>query len=572
MKNPQPSMLQQATQACHRAFYVAGFFSLFINMLMLAIPLHMLQVYDRVLPSRSTNTLIYLTAIAIAALLVLAFLDMARSRILVNSGIWFDHVMSPAAFAKSPDEILKGRSYGPQALRDIATVKQFISGAGIIALFDAPWAPIYLIAVFMLHPLLGVIALVGAMLLFALAILNEMVTREPLKSANAEGIASQRFVESCLRNAEAIQAMGMMSYLVNHWTKKNEPVLGFHAVASNRSSIIMSASKFLRLSLQILMLAAGAMLVIHDVLTAGAMIAASILMARALAPVEQSIAVWKQFQTTQESYGHLKQHFSEDTPRTSGITLPRPKGAVSLENVSLYLPNIEKPIINQVSFKIEPGQLVAVIGPSGAGKTTLARLLVGALKPSMGHVRLDGAEVYDWDRNDFGQYVGYLPQDVELFPGTVTDNIARMNHINDEAVLAAAQIAGIHEIVLRLRQGYSTPIGENHSSSLSGGQRQRIALARALYNAPSLIILDEPNSNLDAEGEEALLRALLHMREKGATQVIVSHRSALIKHVDQIILMNEGKVQLMGERDSVLASLEKLAQSRLQSSSLQGHA
>lgn len=572
MENPRASILQQATTACYRALYVAGIFSLFINVLMLVIPLHMLQVYDRVLSSRSFDTLMYLTAIAVIALLVLAFLDMARSRILVNSSIWFDHIMSPAAFAKSPDEILRGRSYGPQALRDIATVKQFISGTGIIALFDTPWVPVYLVVIFILHPILGFIALTGAILLFSLAILNEVVTRQPLKNANAEGIASQRFVESSLRNAEAIQAMGMMSYLVKHWSKKNEPVLELHATASNRASIILSISKFLRLSLQILILATGAMLVIHDVLTSGAMIAASILLARALAPVEQSIGVWKQFQATREAYRRLKQHFSEEILRSSGITLPRPRGALSLEDVSFYLPQVEKPIINHVSFNIEPGKLVALIGPSGAGKTTLARLIVGALKGSTGHIRLDGADVYNWDRDDFGQYVGYVPQDVELFPGSVTDNIARMNHVDDKDVLAAAQLAGIHEIILQLRQGYSTLIGDSSFFSLSGGQRQRIALARALYNEPSLIILDEPNANLDAEGEEALLQSLLQMRKKGATQIIISHRSSFIKHVDQIILLNEGKIQLMGNRDEVLSGLEKLAQSRMQSSSLQGNA
>jgi PrtD family type I secretion system ABC transporter len=571
MANPKTSVLQQATVACYRALYVAGIFSFFINILMLVIPLHMLQVYDRVLPSRSVDTLIYLTVIAVIALLVLAFLDMARSRILGNCSTWFDHIMSPAAFAKSPDEILKGRSYGAQALRDIATVKQFISGAGMVALFDTPWAPIYLIAIFLLHPMLGLIALGGAILLFSLAILNEVATREPLKSATAVSIASQRFVELSLRNAEAIQSMGMISYIVKHWVKKNAPALEFHTMVSNRASIILSLSKFLRLSLQVLILAAGALLVTQDILTSGAMIASSILLARALAPVEQSIGIWKQFQATREAFKRLKQHFSEEVPRMSGITLPRPRGALTLEDVSFYLPQVEKPVINHVSFKIEPGKLIALIGPSGAGKTTLARLIVGAIKCSTGHVRLDGAEGYNWDREDFGQYIGYLPQDVELFPGTVTENIARMNHVNDEAVLAAAQLAGIHEIILRLRQGYNTPIEDENFSFLSGGQRQRIALARALYNEPSLIVLDEPNANLDREGEEALLLSLLKMREKGATQIIISHRSSLIKHVDQIILMKEGKIQLMGERDFVLSTLEKLAQSRAQSSSLQGN-
>ena len=486
-------------QACHKALYVAGFFSFFINILMLTTSLYMLQVYDRVLASRSYDTLIYLTLAAVIALAALTLLDIARSRVLVHVSYWLDNALSPAALAKGPDQILQGYAYGPQALRDIATVRQFIAGAGIFSLFDAPWVPIYLFVIFILSPALGFLATFGAIILFVLALINEIMTRKFLNEANSRAMSAQYYVDTSLRNAESIQAMGMMPNIIQHWETQNAPVLQLQTIASNRAAIILAISKFMRLSLQIFMLGIGAYLVINNQLTGGAMIAGSILLSRALAPVEQAISVWKQILAARQAYHRLQQHFSATTRHTSNISLPAPKGIVTLENVTYHLSRTEKPILANISLQIDAGEMIAIIGPSGAGKSTLARLIVGALKATSGDVRLDGADVYTWERHDFGRYTGYLPQDIELFTGTVKDNIARMGIIEDEAVISAAQIAEVHNLILHLPKGYDTHIG-NSSYVLSGGQRQRIALARAIYHFPRLLVLDEPNSNLDKNG------------------------------------------------------------------------
>ncbi|OGT52193.1 MAG: hypothetical protein A3E84_02515 [Gammaproteobacteria bacterium RIFCSPHIGHO2_12_FULL_42_13] len=559
MSDIDASFLRKIMQACHKALYVAGFFSCFINILMLTTSLYMLQVYDRVLASRSFDTLIYLTLAAIIALVALTLLDIARSRVLVHVSYWLDNALSPTALAKSADQLLQGYAYGPQALRDIATIRQFVAGAGIFSLFDAPWVPIYLFVIFMLSPLLGLLATLGAVILFILAILNERMTRKLLNEATIRAMGAQYYIDASLRNAEIIQAMGMMKNIIQHWESQNGPVLQLQTIASNRAAIILAISKFMRLTLQIFMLGVGAYLVIENQLTGGAMIAGSILLSRALAPVEQAISVWKQLLAARQAYYRLQQHFSATTRYVSNITLPPPQGTVTLENVMYHLSRADKPILSNISLQIKAGEVIAVIGPSGAGKSTLARLIVGALKTTSGDVRLDGADVYTWDRNDFGRYTGYLPQDIELFTGTVKDNIARMGVIEDEAVVTAAQIAGVHNMILHLPKGYDTYIG-NNSYILSGGQRQRIALARAIYHFPRLLVLDEPNSNLDSEGEESLLHAILAMRAKGTTQIIIAHHPSIIKQVDKIIFLVEGQIKMIGPRDQVLEKLQQITQ------------
>lgn len=564
MNNKDNTFLRKITLACRNALYVVGVFSFFINILMLTTSIYMLQVYDRVLASRSIDTLIYLTLAALVALMTLALLDIARSRVLVHVSHWLDNVLSPEALQRSADEILRGHRYGAQSLRDIATLRQFISGSGIFSLFDAPWVPIYLLAILYLSPSLCLLATVGAIALFALGVVNEVLTRHMLAEANAKAIAAQYYVDASLRNAEVIQAMGMMPNIIEHWDSKNAAVLHLQAVASNRAGAILAVTKFLRLALQILMLALGAYLVIHNELTGGGMIAGTILLSRALAPVEQGIGVWKQMLAARLAYHRLQKHFASPGRPESKIKLPTPKGALTIDNIMYQLVNTDHPILSHISMQVSPGEMIAVIGPSGAGKSTLARLITGALKATGGDIRLDGVDVYAWERSDFGRHVGYVPQDIELFSGTVKDNIARMGVIDDAAVIAAAQLAEVHDVILKLPKGYDTRIGSD-SFVLSGGQRQRIALARAIYKMPALLVLDEPNSNLDSEGEHALLRTLQTMRKHGTTQIIISHKPSIVKHVDRILFIIDGKIKLSGPREQVLAELQQLSEKGKQS-------
>jgi ATP-binding cassette, subfamily C, type I secretion system permease/ATPase len=557
-------LLEQAVLASRRAFYIVALFSFFVNILMLTTPIYMLQLFDRVLASQSYETLIFLTAIAVTALLVLGLVDIARSRVLIKVSQWLDNYLSPTALAQSADQILSGSQYSQQSLRDIATIRQFLSGPGIFAIFDAPWVPIYLLVIFFMHPLLGVLATIGAVILFVLAVLNEMQTRAPLAEANFQAIQTQQHIDTTMRNAEAIQAMGMMPNIVKAWFRDNEKVLNLQALASRRAGVILAASKFARFTLQLGILGAGAILVIDNVITPGAMIAASILMARALAPVEQAISTWKSLVAARESYRRLQGYFGQQKPRTAGIKLPAPKGVLTLDSVYFVPKTSSRPIINRVSLRIEPGEIIALIGPSGAGKSTLARLMVGALQANAGSVRLDGADVYSWDREDFGKYVGYLPQDVELFTGTVRENIARLSdNIDDEAVIDAAQLAGVHELILHFPDGYNTFISGG-GYVLSGGQRQRIALARALYNKPRLIILDEPNSNLDHEGDHALAVAVTHMKRQGSAIVVISHRPSIVQTADRVVVLNDGQIQMAGSKDEVLAKLKQIAAEKSQ--------
>lgn len=558
MKSTESGFLRNIAHACRNAVYVVGVFSFFINLLMLTTAIYMLQVYDRVLASRSYDTLIYLTLAAIVALMALALLDAARARVLVQVSYWLDNALSPAALEKSPDEMIKGHSYGPQSIRDIGTIRQFVAGSGIFTLFDAMWVPIYLVAILYLSPWLFLLATLGAIALFALAILNEIITRRLLTEANIKAITAQGYIDASLRNAEAIQAMGMMPNIIQHWESKNSDVLHAQTIASNRSSAVLAFSKFMRMALQILMLGVGAYLVIDNRLTGGGMIAGTILLGRALAPVEQAIGVWKQWLASRQAYHRLQRHFNIPSRQQTEIKLPVPKGNLILDKVHYRPQQKDALILSNLSMRINPGEMVALIGPSGAGKSTLARLIVGAIQATSGEIRLDGVDVYAWERTDFGKHVGYLPQDVELFPGTIKDNIARMGKIDDEAIIAAAKQADVHDLILRLPQGYDTKIG-GQSYVLSGGQRQRIALARAFYQSPKFIVLDEPNANLDQEGEESLLQSLLQLQSQNVTQIIISHKSALIKHVNRIIFMLDGTIKLDGPRDQVLADIQRVA-------------
>lgn len=557
MIGKKPSKLKLAFIACRRSFIYVGIFSCLINLLMLTIPIYMLQIFDRVLASRSYETLIFLTIMAMLALSVSSLLDIARSKILIRVSHWMDNTLSPFALSRSADTLLQGSGYGRQSLRDIAVLRTFLSGSGIFSLFDAPWAPIYLFVIFLLHPILGLLSTVGGVVLFLIALYNELSTRTPLGIANAQNIKTQQRIDSTLNNAEAIQAMGMLPNIVKKWFGENEIVLRLQSMASDRSAFLLSAAKFFRMVLQLGVLGVGAYLVIKEQLSPGGMIAASILMARALAPVEQAIGTWKQWVGVRQSYARLKEYMSKEDLRGESISLPKPKGEVMIENVT-YIPHgSNNPILRGLNFGLQAGETMVVIGPSGAGKSTLARVMLGIWRCNYGCVRLDGADVYTWDREEFGHHVGYLPQDVDLFTGTVKENICRMGEGPDAAIVEAAQMAGAHDMILHLAGGYESMID---GFSLSGGQRQRIALARAFYGDVKFVVLDEPNSSLDDEGDRALLHTLQAARERKITVVLITHRPSVIQYADTILVLNQGRVQTIGPRDEVIDQLRMAAQ------------
>lgn len=555
--NTQGSTTKEALKACRGAFGFAALFSLFVNLLMLTVPIYMLQVFDRVLTSRSQDTLIFLTLIAIGALAAFGLLDIARSRILVHIGTWLDQKLSPKALALSADDVLRGGQYAPQSLRDITNLRQFVGSTAIFSLFDAPWTPLYLIVIFLFHVWLGVIATVGAIVLFMLALLNELMTNEPLAKANSAFINNQQQFDSALRNAEAIQAMGMLPAIIQRWSVSNNIILKLQAVASRRSGLVLSISKFIRMTLQLSILGWGAYFVITDQITPGAMIAASIITARALAPIEQIIGTWKQFIGARSSYHRLEEYLAQDLCRGESIELPKPQGLVTVENLSYLAPGTNRAVLQGINFAIAPGEILAIVGPSGAGKSTLARLMLGIWKPISGTARLDGADVFTWNRSQFGQVVGYLPQDVDLFSGSIRDNIARLTETTDDKIIKAAQLAGAHQLILHMPDGYDTNLD---GYALSGGQRQRIALARAFYGDPSLIVLDEPNSSLDNDGDIALIRAIAAAKNNKQTVVVISHRPNLVQLADRILVLQEGKMEMLGPRDDVLNQLKANAQ------------
>ena len=530
----------------------AGTFSLAINLLYLAGPLYMLQVYDRVVPSSSETTLVMMTLALLMAYLALAGLDAMRARILTRASVKLDRKIAAAVVTASIDQPIGGAR--SQYLRDFDSFRQFVSGAGIHALLDLPWAPVYIAVIFMLHWSLGAFALGCGVLLVLMALANEWLVGKPLKGANAAAARNYAFTEMSLRNAEAIRAMGMTSGLLARWGSERDQMLGHQVIASDRAGAIQSAIKFLRLSMQSVILGLGAYLVIEHMVTAGTMFAASLLLGRALQPVEQVVGSWRGIVAVRGSLRRLHQLFAVITGQRPSLALPKPDGRLSVEGVSYVAPGSPRPLLRNVSFQIEAGEILGIIGPSGAGKSTLARHLVGVLAPTAGTVRLDGADVAAWSRNGLGAHVGYLPQDVELFADTVACNINRFQPGDDPAVLEAARLAGVHELVLRLSNGYETMVGEG-GAVLSGGIRQRIGLARAVYASPSLVVLDEPSSNLDADGDVALADCLIELKSKGTTVVLISHRPASIVAADKLLLLKDGAVELFGPRLDVLAKL-----------------
>lgn len=540
----------------------AAAFSLAINLLFLAGPLYMLQVYDRVVPSSSETTLVMLTLALLMAYLTLAGLDAMRAHVLTRASVRLDRTIAARVVTASIDRPMATGSARSQYLRDFDAFRQFVSGAGIHALFDLPWAPIYIAVIFLLHWTMGVFSLACGVLLLMMALANEWLVGTPLSGANAAAARNYSFTEMSLRNTEAIRAMGMTAGLLQRWGHDRTQMLGRQVVASDRAAAIQGAIKFLRLSMQSVILGLGAYLVIERSVTAGSMFAASLLLGRALQPVEQIVGAWRGIVAVRGSLRRLHELFGAAAAPESSVSLPKPTGRLSVEGLSFVAPGSTRPLLRNVSFELAAGEVLGVIGPSGAGKSTLARHLVGVLAPSAGVVRLDGADVTAWARNGLGQHVGYLPQDIELFSDTVAANINRFQPGDDAATLEAARMAGVHELILRLREGYDTAVGEG-GATLSGGYRQRIALARAVYGTPSLVVLDEPSSNLDADGDAALADCLLELKKKGVTVVLISHRPSSIVAADKLLLLKDGAVELFGPRPDVLARLAPRPVNRL---------
>jgi ATP-binding cassette subfamily C protein len=556
MANPkQFSELRRALGACRGYFWAVGLFSAAINVLYLASPLYMLQVYDRVVSSASVPTLLMLTVALLIALGAMAALDGVRARILIRAGLRLDRLLSGrvmAALVKQTNAVPgAGRS---QALRDFDGFRQFITGNSLYTLCDAPWAPIYIAVIALLHPLLGLLALGCALILLALALVNERLVSAMLVEAGAAGSRSYAFAETSLRNSHVIEAMGMLGGLVERWRRDRNWMLIAQAKASERGAALSSLVRFLRLSMQSLMLGAGAFLVIERDVTSGVMFAGMILLARALMPIEQAVGTWRQFVGARAAYRRVEALLGANPPAPAPITLPRPKGALAAQGATLYLPGLARPILRDINFAIQPGETLGIIGPSGAGKSTLARLITGIHGPSAGVVRLDGANVAQWDREDFGHHVGYLPQEIELFSDSVAANIARFGAGKDADIVKAALKAGVHEMILALPQGYETQIGDG-GVNLSGGHRQRIALARALYGDPALVVADEPSSNLDMEGDVALAKCLGKLKEEGRTVVVISHRHVNLGTVDKILCLHTGAVAMFGPSREVMAKL-----------------
>lgn len=554
--------IMQALWGFRKAFRSVGVFSMIVNLLMLAPSLYMLQVYDRVLTSRNSYTLLMLSLIVVGVYIFMAALEWVRSQVVIRVGSRLDLHMNRRVYTAAFEQNLKnGRGNAGQALNDLTTIRQFVTGQALFAFFDAPWAPVYLFVIFMFDVWLGVFALIGTLILLGLAVINQVVTKKPLAEANSLAVASTMQATNTLRNAEVIEAMGMLPNLQSRWYRGHEEFLKAQNEASEKAAIINSYTRFFRLTLQSLVLGLGALLVLEGRITAGMMIAGSILLGRALAPVEQLIGVWRQWSGVRSAHERLVQLLEANPQREPGMSLPAPKGHVSVEAATAGAPGARVPILRNVTFAFEPGEVVGIIGPSGSGKSTLARLLVGVWPTMAGKVRLDGADIYQWNKEELGPHIGYLPQDVELFAGSISENIARFGSLDPVRVIEAARMAGVHEMILQFPQGYDTQIGEG-GSALSGGQRQRIALARALYGNPALVVLDEPNSNLDETGEEALRGAILKLRESGRSVVLITHRTSIIAVTTRLLVLRDGVVHTYGPTNQVLAALAQANQQR----------
>ncbi|MDB5451387.1 MAG: rsaD [Phenylobacterium sp.] len=563
LANQPDNVLTRALGEGKRPFAVAAAFSFFSNVLYLALPLYTYQVYGRVLVSQSISTLIWLTAVTLFVFAVSSAIDDYRARILINYGVMLDQRVSGRLFTGLFDAAVRGdQSARSQVLRDLDQFRQTLTGVAAAAFFDVPWIPVFLGVLYIIDPLIGVLTTAGALLLLGLALLQERAIRPPMKDANDAALKSYAFTEAALRNGEVVRAMGMLPTLGAAWAGHRAVTIDRGAAAAELSNAFTDTIKAVRMGMQVLIVAIGAYLILKGKIHSGMLFANMILASRALQPIEKIVGSWEPLNNMARAHGRLMAMLQQAEPPAAATTLPRPKGRLSVEQLNYAPRGANKLILANVNFVLEPGEVLGVIGPSGAGKSTLARLLVGIWRPNNGVVRLDGADVFTWERADFGRYVGYLPQDTELFAGTVRHNIGRFrDDVTDEQVVRAAQLAGVHELILRMPKGYDTDVGEG-GVILSAGQRQRVGLARAMLGDPAFIVLDEPNASLDAEGEEALLGAIDAMKANGATVVIISHKAGIFRPADKMLVLRDGRLELFGPRDQVMSRLMKPAEVR----------
>lgn len=558
----QTSPLKETLVSCKIMFKYALIFGCIINLLMLASPIYSMQVLDRVISSGNTNTLLMLTLVIAFALILLGLLQGGRSFAMTKMGDWIEQKLSESIFTNSIKTSLETRNnVGSQQFRDLQTIKSYLISPGLLTMVDLPWSIIFIIVLFIIHPCMGFISIIGGLILIGLAFFSDRITKPLYDSISDESIKSMRQIDQATRNAEVIEVMGFLPNIISCWQKINRKVQSTQSLAAKKQSFLSELSKFIRMFLQILVTGIGAYLVIQGQISTGAIIASSSLMGRALAPFENAIIAWKGFINARKSYERLNAGYQSKHNEEEKMSLSEPIGKIDVENLFYSPANMQQYIVKGVSFSLNPGETLAIIGPSAAGKTTLAKLIAGALLPSNGTVRIDNANIQDWNRNQLGQFIGYLPQNVELFNGTIKENISRMHsNPNSQDVLNAAQMAGVHEMILQLPKGYDTDIGFD-GSMLSGGQRQRIALARALFGNPKILILDEPNSNLDSFGECALAAALSIAKTKKITCIVISHKTSILNLTDKIIILQNGSIAKIGKKEEFMQASSSFAAS-----------
>ena len=558
MRNVHENSLQAALKACKGSFISVGIFSLFVNALMLVPTFYMLQVYGRVVTSGSISTLVMLTIIMTVLVITMGSLEWVRSRIMVRVSTKLDVLLSRDVYKASFKRSLEsgGMDASAQSLNDLTGLRQFLTGNGLFAFFDAPWLPIYIAVMFLFHPWYGWVAIGSALVLLFLAYMNEKMTGKALGQANKENIAATLYTTKNLRNAEVIESMGMLNTLMHRWGMRQKNVLILQSQASDKGGIVSAISKTFRMLIQSLILGLGAYLAVNHEISPGLVIAGSVLLGRALAPIDLIIGSWKGFIAARSQYDRLNDTLDKLHAEPERMALPAPQGHVLVENLIVCPPGSKTPILRGISFGVPAGSVVGIIGPSASGKSTLARALMGVWVPQNGVVRLDGADISNWDKDQLGPYMGYLPQDIELFEGTISENISRFTDVDPEKVVHAAKTAGVHEMILLLPDGYDTVIG-SEGVNLSGGQRQRVGLARAIYGSPRLILLDEPNSNLDEVGERALASAIQELKLTGATIFVITHRTTILSQLDRLLVMSAGGVSMYGPRDQVMEELNK---------------
>lgn len=542
-----------------RVFFTVMAFTVIMNLLMLMPPLYMMQVYDRVLTSGNVVTLIMLTVLLVGTLAMEGALDRVRSMLLIKLSQRLDAEMNGRVYQAAFAQNLKDTGVNAgQALADLTTIRQFVTGNGLFAFLDAPWFPIYLLVIFLFSPWLGLYALITAGISFLLAWMNEVGTHRPLEEANKMAIQSSNMATNTLRQAEVIHAMGMLPAVRGRWHVHHQKFLASQSDASSKSSGFNAISGWVSGVMGSSMIGVSALLTLEGLASPGVMIAATILMRKCTAPLQRMIGVWKQWRNVVSAYQRLGLLLSKNPAPVSTMALPKPTGVLSVEKVTTAPPGSESALLKNIEFSIGPGDALAIMGPSGSGKSTLAKVLVGVWPATLGTVRLDGADIFTWNREELGPHIGYLPQDIQLFAGTVADNIARFGEVDPEQVVEAARLAGIHDLILKLPKGYETVLGDA-GNGLSGGQKQRVGLARAFYGTPAFIVLDEPNANLDEEGELALAQAIVGLRQAGKTVVIMTHRPSVVKATNKMIIINNG--QIVGKGDTVKL-LQAMAQQR----------